>query len=80
MQNLVRGTFVHNTGGNAYNAQMVTVKQYKELGPPKFFGKPDPLKIEASINQMTKIFDVLRCADNQKVSFATFMLRGEADH
>lgn len=30
--------------------------------------------------QTEKVFDVLNCIDKQKVSFATFMLEGEADH
>ena len=73
----MRGNPVNNLNGNA---RMVTAKQFKELGPPEFHGKPDPLKAEAWLKQITKIFDVLRCADDQKVPFATFMLRGEADH
>ena len=78
MQNPIMGIPVN--GGNAGNARTVTVKQFKELGPPEFHGKPDPLQAEAWVKQITKIFDVLRCTEDQKVPFATFMLRGEADH
>ena len=83
MQNEVRRNPVNNPGGNignVGNARMVTVKQFKEMGPPEFFGNPDPLKAEAWLKQVTKIFEVLRCTEDQKVPFATFMLRGEADH
>ena len=76
-QNQVRENPVNNFDGNA---RMVTAKQFKELGTPEFHEKPDPLKVEAWLKQITKIFDVLRCTDDQKVPFATFMLRGEADH
>ena len=45
MQNQKRETRVHNIGGNN-NSRLVTAKQFKELGPPEFQGKPDPIKAE----------------------------------
>ena len=38
------------------------------------------MKAEAWIKHIEKIFDVLKCQDEQKVQFASFMLRGEVDH
>jgi len=80
MQNQTRETRVQNTGGNDNNARFVTAKQFKELGPPEFKGKPDPIMAETWVKQITKIFDVLGCTEEQKVPFATFMFRGEADY
>lgn len=49
IQHQVRETPVQNTGGNTGNSRMVTAKQFKELGPPEFLGKPEPLKAETWI-------------------------------
>ncbi|MBG9689342.1 hypothetical protein ABD91_00070, partial [Lysinibacillus sphaericus] len=80
MQQQVKAAPVHNVGGNTGNSQAVTAKQFKELGPPEFKGEPKPLVAETWIKQITKIFDVLGCSEEQKVPFAAFMLRGEADY
>ncbi|XP_023871514.2 uncharacterized protein LOC111984125 [Quercus suber] len=43
-------------------------------------GNLDPIEAETWIMQMEKIFDVVGCIEVQKVSFASFMLKGEAKH
>ncbi|MEJ1443533.1 hypothetical protein SL994_23625, partial [Escherichia coli] len=55
MQNQTRETRVQNTGGNDSNSRVVTAKQFKELGPPEFKGKPDPIMAETWVKQITKI-------------------------
>jgi len=80
MQHQAKVAPVQNVGGNNGNPRLVTAKQFKELGPPEFLEKPEPLKAETWLKQITKIFDVLGCSEEQKVPFATFMLRDEADH
>ena len=57
-----------------------TIEQFRKLGPPSFLGNPDPTEAESWIMQMEKIFDVIGCIEVQKVSFASFMLKGEAEH
>ncbi|KAL4643006.1 hypothetical protein ACB092_02G061200 [Castanea dentata] len=57
-----------------------TIEQFRKLGPPSFLGNPDPTEAESWIMQMEKIFDVIGCTEVQKVSFASFMLKGEAEH
>ena len=57
-----------------------TIQQFRKLGPPSFLGNLDPTKAESWIMQMEKIFDVIGCTELQKVSFASFMLKGEAEH
>ena len=57
-----------------------TIEQFRKLGPPSFLGNPDPTEAESWIMQMEKIFDVIGCTEVQKVSFASFMLKGVAKH
>ena len=47
---------------------------------PPFLGIPNPIEIETWIMQMEKIFDVVGCIEVQKFSFASFILKGEAEH
>ena len=53
---------------------------FKKLGPPYFSGTSDPTKVEAWILKIEKFFDVIDCSEEQKTSYATFMLDKEADH
>ena len=56
------------------------IEQFKKMGLPSFLGNPDPIEAKTWIMQMEKIFDVVGCTKVQKVSFASFMLKGEAEH
>ena len=56
-----------------------TIEQFRKLGP-SFLGNLDPTKVESWIMQMEKFFDVIGCTEVQKVSFASFMLKGEVEH
>jgi Retroviral aspartyl protease/RNase H-like domain found in reverse transcriptase/Reverse transcriptase (RNA-dependent DNA polymerase)/Integrase zinc binding domain/Retrotransposon gag protein/Zinc knuckle len=53
-------------------------KQFKDMGPPEFRGVPDPSKAESWIKDIEKIFRLIKCPDNEKVTLASFMLKGEA--
>ena len=57
-----------------------TIEQFKKLNPPSFKGTPNPTEAESWVMQMEKMFDVLKCTDEQRVSFETFILEGEAKH
>ena len=57
-----------------------TIEQFRKMGPPSFLENPDPTEAKTWIMQMEKIFDVVGCTEVQKVSFASFMLKGEAEH
>ena len=57
-----------------------TIEQFRKLGSPSFLGNLNPIEVESWIMQMEKIFDVIGCTEVQKVSFASFMLKGEAEH
>lgn len=57
-----------------------TFFDFKKLDPPYFSGTLDPLEAEAWIRNIGKCFEVLNCTEEQKASFAAFMLNKEADH
>ena len=45
-----------------------------------FSGTSNPMEVEAWILKIEKFFDVIDCSEEQKTSYATFMLDKEADH
>ncbi|RVW16032.1 Transposon Tf2-12 polyprotein [Vitis vinifera] len=53
---------------------------FKKLGHPYFSGAIDPTEVEAWILKMEKFFGVIDCSEEQKASYAAFMLNKEADH
>ncbi|XP_028067735.1 uncharacterized protein LOC114270437 [Camellia sinensis] len=53
-------------------------KEFKKMKPPLFCGGVDPLKAEAWVLGIEKLFEVFLCTDAQKVQLAAFTLEGEA--
>ncbi|XP_028094273.1 uncharacterized protein LOC114294348 [Camellia sinensis] len=47
------------------------------MKPPQFHGGLDPLKVEAWVLGIEKLFDVFPCLETQKVLLATFTLEDE---
>ncbi|MQL87071.1 hypothetical protein Taro_019603 [Colocasia esculenta] len=47
--------------------------------PPSFKGESDPLLAESWMREIEKIFRAIRCADEDKVTLATYMLQERAD-
>ena len=60
--------------------QSCTMEMFQKMNPPSFKGSIDPMDADSWIEKVEKIFEVLPCTENQKVSFAAFMLEGEANH
>ena len=52
--------------------------EFKRFYPPSFEGSIKPLVVEKWLIEMVKAFRVLRCAEEEKVSYATYMLHGDA--
>ena len=52
---------------------------FQKNDPPKFSGGTDPEGAQHWIREMEKIFRVMGCSDEQKVSFTTFKLIDEAE-
>ncbi|XP_028067293.1 uncharacterized protein LOC114270095 [Camellia sinensis] len=48
------------------------------MKPPQFHGGLDPLKAEAWVHSIEKLFEVFPCSETQKVLQATFLLEDEA--
>ncbi|OMP11413.1 Retrotransposon gag protein [Corchorus capsularis] len=57
-----------------------TFIEFKKINPPAFEGHFYPLEAESWIKKMDHLFGLLNCTDEQKVSYATFMLEGDAVH
>ncbi|GFZ12763.1 hypothetical protein Acr_23g0011480 [Actinidia rufa] len=53
-------------------------EQFMKLNPPEFVGAVDPLVAEEWLKKLDAIFEVMEVTDEQKLTLATFMLRGEA--
>ena len=53
---------------------------FLDLGPQNFIGTLDPTLAEGWIKKVEKAFKVPKCLDEQKVSLALYILKGEAKH
>ncbi|MQM17068.1 hypothetical protein Taro_050036, partial [Colocasia esculenta] len=49
------------------------------MSPPSFKGESDPLLVESWMREIEKIFRAIRCAEDDKVTLATYMLQERAD-
>ncbi|MQL95718.1 hypothetical protein Taro_028381 [Colocasia esculenta] len=55
------------------------MEQFKRMSPPSFKGESDPLLAESWMREIEKIFQAIRCAEDAKVTLATYMLQERAD-
>ncbi|XP_028085881.1 uncharacterized protein LOC114286850 [Camellia sinensis] len=55
-----------------------TIKQFQDLKPTIFIGSTNPLVAKAWVRDMEKIFRALPCTERQKVTFATFTFKDNA--
>ncbi|XP_034674472.1 uncharacterized protein LOC117905697 [Vitis riparia] len=69
-----------NSQGQSSSTRGSSFDDFKKLGPPYFSGTSDPTEVEAWIMKIEKLFDVINCSEEQKTSYAAFMLDKEADH
>ncbi|MQL84530.1 hypothetical protein Taro_017027 [Colocasia esculenta] len=51
------------------------VERFKRMAPPSFKGESQPLLTESWMWEVEKIFRAIRCAKEDKVSLATYMLQ-----
>ncbi|XP_057730130.1 uncharacterized protein LOC130945430 [Arachis stenosperma] len=56
-----------------------TFADFKKIGPPEFHGALDPDIAEEWLVEMEKVFTIFPCTKEQQVSYATFMLKADAD-
>ncbi|MQM13488.1 hypothetical protein Taro_046413, partial [Colocasia esculenta] len=51
------------------------MEKFKRMAPPSFKGESDPLLAESWMREIEKIFRAIRCAEDDKVTLATYMLQ-----
>lgn len=56
------------------------IYDFLKLKPQPFTGGHDPLEAQYWLDELNKIFEILQCTDEQKVTFAAYMLKGEANN
>lgn len=61
-------------------SKVSTIDKFIRLQPPTFVGGADPLVAEEWIARMEKTFKYVNCTEEEKVDFATFMLREDASN
>ncbi|MQM18823.1 hypothetical protein Taro_051820 [Colocasia esculenta] len=55
------------------------MQRFKRMAPPSFNGESQPLLAESWMREIEKIFRAIRCAEEDKLSLATYMLQERAD-
>ncbi|XP_045791732.1 uncharacterized protein LOC123886460 [Trifolium pratense] len=53
---------------------------FRRHDPPQFQGDPEPEKADLWLQEIEKIFDVLKRLDGLKVTYATYLLLGDAEY
>ncbi|MQL94533.1 hypothetical protein Taro_027189 [Colocasia esculenta] len=51
------------------------MERFKRMLPLTFKGESDPLLAESWMSEIEKTFRAIRCADDDKVTLATYMLQ-----
>ena len=65
--------------GQSSSSKGSSFDDFKKLGLPYFSITSDPTETESYILKMKKLFNIIDCFEEQKASYATFMLDKEAD-
>ncbi|MQM21092.1 hypothetical protein Taro_054125 [Colocasia esculenta] len=55
------------------------MERFKRMSPPSFKGESNPLLAESWMREIEKIFLAIRCAEDDKVTLATYMVQELAD-
>ena len=69
-----------NGQGQSSSTRGSSFDDFKKLGPPCFFGTSELIEAKAWIMKIEKFFNVIDCSEEQKASYAAFMLDKEVDH
>jgi hypothetical protein len=62
------------------NAEAKGLVDFRRHDPPHFLGEMEPEKADLWLRKMEKIFNVLGCTDEAKVSYASYLLLGDAEY
>ncbi|MQL99352.1 hypothetical protein Taro_032076 [Colocasia esculenta] len=55
------------------------MERFRRMTPPFFKGESDPILVESWLRETEKIFHAIRCAEEERVTLATYMLQKRAD-
>ncbi|MQL76658.1 hypothetical protein Taro_009051 [Colocasia esculenta] len=55
------------------------MERFRRMTPPFFKGESDPILAESWLRETEKIFRAIRCAEEERVTLATYMLQEHAD-
>ncbi|MQM23782.1 hypothetical protein Taro_056852 [Colocasia esculenta] len=55
------------------------MERFRRMTPPFFKGESDPILAESWLRETEKIFRAIRCAEEERVTLATYMLQERAD-
>ncbi|MQL92707.1 hypothetical protein Taro_025327, partial [Colocasia esculenta] len=55
------------------------MERFRRMTPPFFKGESDPVLAESWLRETEKIFRAIRCAEEERVTLATYMLQERAD-
>ena len=55
------------------------MERFRRMTPPFFKGESDPILAESWLRETEKIFRALRCAEEERVTLATYMLQVKID-
>ncbi|MQL93980.1 hypothetical protein Taro_026629, partial [Colocasia esculenta] len=53
------------------------MERFRRMTPPFFKGESDPILVESWLRETEKIFRALRCAEEERVTIATYMLQAK---
>ena len=68
----------NHTQVHAGNAN--TIERVKSLGVRSFNGSGEPHEVESWFVKLERIFDVMKCSEDDKLSFITFLLEDRVYH
>jgi hypothetical protein len=57
---------------------MSALEKFRKLDPPSFKGSKDPLEADNWLKELDRLFKVMNVRDEQRVTLAVFMLKGDA--
>ena len=63
---------------NNQNAPRVSIKEFLSMGPRAFVATREPLDADDWIREMARALDIAHVAEEDKVKYATYLLKGQA--
>ena len=68
----------HQANQNNQGNPRVSIKEFLSLGPRSFASTREPLDADDWIREITKALEIAHVAEEDKVSYASYLLKGQA--